>query len=243
MTVDRGIGFQPALVQPREDRGGFPVLNSRLEQPAEVHIQTTFVRSAARDRLDTLDDEDKSARDQTLAEIIGRSAGGDTEAFGRLYDLYADRVFRYAAYLSGNSSEAEDLTEDIFIKLWQKLPSFRGSQDAFLSWLLRLTHNHVVDYLRRQRRDEVLLLSEFQTDDVIPGEEDTQDSTERSLMGREVLRLLRYLPPQQRQVVILKFIEELSNREISRITGQSEGAIRIAQMRALRTLRATLEGR
>jgi RNA polymerase sigma-70 factor (ECF subfamily) len=201
------------------------------------------VRSAGRDRRDTRDVDDTSTKDQTLADTISRSARGDAEAFGRLYDLYADRVSRYAAYLSGNRTEAEDLTADIFIKVRHKLPTFRGSQDAFLSWLLRLTHNHVIDYLRRQRRDAVLLLSEFETDDIIPGEEDTQDSTERSLMSREVLRMLKYLPPLQRQAVILKFIEELSNREISRITGQSEGAIRIAQMRGLQTLRAALDCR
>jgi RNA polymerase sigma-70 factor (ECF subfamily) len=178
---------------------------------------------------------------EALSELIRRSVQGDTEAFGRIYDLFFHRVHRYALYISANANNAEDVTEEVFVKAWQKLPSFHGGGAAFQAWLFRIAHNHVVD-LHRQQRTDSLPMSAYGAELVAPPEEGTQATAERQLLGRQVLQLARELPPQQRQVIVLKLIEGLSNKEISGVTGQREGAIRIAQMRALQTLRARLDG-
>jgi len=179
---------------------------------------------------------------EALDMLIQQSVKGDTEAFGRIYDLFLHRVYRYALYISGDRSDAEDMTEEVFVKAWQKLPTFRGGEAALLTWLFRITHNHVVDRLRQQRTDSVPM-SAYEPELVAPRDEGTEMTAEQHMLGQQALRLARELPPQQRQVVILKFIEGLSNKEISEITGQREGAIRIAQMRALQTLRMRLDGK
>lgn len=196
---------------------------------------------ASKETLDSVGGTASAIPSETLAMLIQQSVQGNTEAFGRIYDLFLARVYRYSLYISGDRSGAEDMTEEIFVKAWQKLPTFRGDAAAFLTWLLRITHNHVVDRLRQQRKDSVLM-SAYEPEVAAPLDEGTEMTAERHLLGQQALRLTRELPPQQRQVVILKFIEGLSNKEISDITGKREGAIRIAQMRALQALRMRLAG-
>ena len=196
---------------------------------------------AGRKTPDSVGIDTSPASSEALSELIRRSVQGDTEAFGRIYDMFLARVYRYAFYVSGDRFDAEDMAEDVFVKVWQKLPTFRGGGAAFLTWLFRITHNHVVDRIRQGHANSIPL-SVYEIELTAPSEEGTEMTTERHLLGQEALRLARELPSQQRQVVILKFIEGLSNREISLITGQGEGAIRIAQMRALQALRTRMAG-
>ena len=192
--------------------------------------------------------ECRSARDfsprepglpSSLSSAIETCARGDASTFGQVYDAYMAKVYRYALYMCGNPTEAEDMTEETFVKVWQGLPSFMGNEAAFTTWLMRIAHNHVVDHLR-QRRHDTIPLSAYEPDIASPPDDGPQNIAERRLLGQQVLHLAAELPPQQRQVIVLKFVEGLDTREISAITKQKEGAIRIAQMRALQTLRALL---
>lgn len=176
-----------------------------------------------------------------LRRLLQASSQGDAEAFGQVYDLFLNRVFRYILYMIGNWSDAEDMTEETFAKAWQRLGSFRGEEQAFKTWLLRIAHNHVVDRLR-QRRGDTTMLSDYGEDIAEPNAKSTQTTAEESLLYEQALRLATRLPAQQKQVILLKFVQGLDNREISAITGQREGAIRVAQMRALQTIRQQLSG-
>jgi len=176
----------------------------------------------------------KLATGQVDARIISRATGGDPEAFGEIYSVYLDRIYRYVFYQVKDKMMAEDITEEIFIKAWKALGSYRGEGQAFSSWLYRIAHNQVIDQFRRRRWEMVL---DVETDITNTDGADPQREAEKSLAQAEVLGMLALLPPQQKQVIILKFVEGLGNREIEEITGKSQGAIRVMQMRALDALR------
>lgn len=169
-----------------------------------------------------------------ITRLVEETAGGDFEAFGELYSVYLDRIYRYVFYQVKDKMTAEDLTEDIFVKAWQAIGSYKGKGKSFSAWLYRIARNRVIDYLR-SRRQYVSLDTE-----VLANVANCEQEVERHLMQQEVLELVSCLPAQQKQVIILKFIEGLDNREIEEITGKSQGAIRVMQMRALAMLRQRL---
>jgi len=129
---------------------------------------------------------------------------------------------------------AEDITEEVFVKAWKAIDSCRGKEQTFSSWLYRIAQNQVIDTFRSRRKR---LSVEIVTADkgAIP-----QVEAEGDLEQPELLEMITYLPQNQRQVIILKFIEGLENHEISNIMGKSQGAIRVLQMRALARLRKDL---
>ena len=129
---------------------------------------------------------------------------------------------------------AEDVTEEVFLKAWKAIKSCRGKERTFSSWLYRIAHNNVIDIFRSQQKKWTV--------DMETVAELNQPSVEieTELDHQEILNSLTDLPPNQRQVIILKFIEGLDNFEIERIIGKSQGAVRVLQTRALAKLREKL---
>jgi len=166
-----------------------------------------------------------------IIRLVERAAGGDIEAFGELYSIYLDRIYRYVFYQVKDKMTAEDITEDVFIKAWKVIDSCKGRGETFSPWLYRIAHNQVIDILRSRRKQ---LLTEMETIDKVSGPE---LEVEGKLERQELLGMIAYLPEAQRQVIILKFFEGLDNFEIGQVMGKKQGAIRILQMRALSTLR------
>jgi len=174
-----------------------------------------------------------------VTKLIERASGGDFEAFGELYGIYLDRIYRYVFYQLREKMVAEDLTEEIFLKAWRAIGSYKGKGQAFSSWLYRIAHNHVIDEFRSRRKQMVSLEAEMEIATEVA---EPQQEMERGLTEQGMLRLISCLPQKQKQVIVLKFVEGLDNREIGQITGKSQGAIRISQMRALTALRQRLHG-
>ncbi len=172
-----------------------------------------------------------------VARLVKRATGGDLEAFGELYSIYLDRIYRYVFYQIKDKMTAEDITEEVFVKAWKAIKSCKGKERTFSSWLYRIAHNQVIDNLRSQRKHLSTEEVESLADDSNPELE-----AEGNLERQELLASLSCLPQSQKQVIILKFIEGLDNREIEHIMGKSQGAIRVLQMRALSTLRRKLSG-
>jgi len=169
-----------------------------------------------------------------VVRLIKRAAGGNFEAFGELYNIYLERIYRYVFYQVRDKMTAEDLTEEVFLKAWKSIDTCRGKEQTFSSWLYRIAHNHVIDNLRSQRKylsTDMEALAEVSSPEL--GEEG-------KLERQEMLEVISDLPQNQKQVIILKFIEGLDNREIGQIMGKSQGAIRVLQMRALAALRQRL---
>lgn len=175
-----------------------------------------------------------------IARLLERAAGGDFEAFGEVYSIYLDRIYRYVFHQVRDKMTAEDLTEEVFVKAWKAIGSYRGKGRAFSSWLYRIAHNYVIDdFRKRQKRAPLEIETEIETVAAVGSPE--QESEEK-MVRQELLEVISSLPQSQKQVVILKFIEGVDNREIGQIMGKSQGAIRVLQMRALATLRQRLSG-
>jgi RNA polymerase sigma-70 factor (ECF subfamily) len=186
-----------------------------------------FMASILEGKHDTIDSD-------TLL-LIKRAAGGDSESFGRLYDIYLEPIYRYVYHHVGESKTAEDIVQDVFIKAWKAIRSCRGKETTFKAWLYRIAHNHTIDYFRCHRDES--RIDSYNVVDESSSPDASLDKVEEDLEVSRVFAEMEALPESQRQVVILKFIEGLGNGEVSRIMGKSQGAIRVLQVRALAGLR------
>jgi RNA polymerase sigma-70 factor (ECF subfamily) len=167
-------------------------------------------------------------------ERLIRKAKYDREAFGELYERYLQRIYTYLYYRTGNHADAEDLTSKVFHKAFVHLPGYEHLGLPFSAWLYRIAHNIVANWYRDQSRKKVVGLDEAVKHS---SEEDPGVSAEKSAERDALLRLIRQLPEEKQQVIILKFAEGYSNEEIGDIIGRSEGAVKSLYHRTLLHLR------
>jgi len=172
-----------------------------------------------------------------VESIVDKAAGGDTEAFGRLYDIYADRIYRHIYYRTSNVEDARDLTQEVFLKAWHGLPKYRRTQTPFLGWLFTIAHNRVIDYYRTKRHhiylDNVILVENL--------DKGPEKSAEVKYTQQEVRRAILQLPEEQQQVVLMSFIEGFEYSEIAAALNKTEGNIRVIIHRALKRMREILD--
>ncbi|MBI2941691.1 MAG: sigma-70 family RNA polymerase sigma factor [Chloroflexi bacterium] len=178
--------------------------------------------------------------DPTVAELeralVQRARTGDAPAFGKLYDLHLDRVYRYIYLRVSHAAEAEDLTEQVFLKAWESIGRYEDRGLPFAAWLFRLAHNLVVDHYRTRRPSVDLNETlDHQSDD------DPAAEVETRFEAAEVRAALGALSPEHQQVLILRFIEELSHGEVAAMLAKTEGATRVLQHRALAALARVLK--
>ncbi len=181
-----------------------------------------------------------SLRSDSEAQLIER-AKRDPEAFGVLYERYIDRIYSYIYYRTGDAREAEDLTARVFYRALAHMPSFNQRGAPFIAWLYRIAHNLVANWRRDRSRHPELPL-----DDIIAVR--ARDATphaqaERAEDRRLLLEAIRRLPAERQELLILKFVDDLSNVEIGQVLGRSEGAIKSLYHRTLLALRQDLEKR
>ncbi len=170
-------------------------------------------------------------------QLIER-ARHDADAFGILYERYVDRVYNYIYYRTGNVHEAEDLTARVFYRALAHMDEYRQRGVPFAAWLYRIAHNLVANWHRDRSRRQEIPLNELP---VVPSKEDRPETTlVRSQEQDALLRLIRQLPPERQHLLILKFVENLSNAEIGQIMGRSEGAVKSLYHRTLLSLRDEL---
>ena len=165
-------------------------------------------------------------------------ASRDAEAFGALYDRFVERVYRYLYFRTGSHPEAEDLTEQVFLKAWEAIGRYRWQGRPFLAWLYRLAHNAHIDYVRSTKPTTSL------SNDARPlnvASPTAGVELARALDAEVLAGALSQLTAEQQQVIIMKFIEGLDNEQIAQTMDRREGAIRALQMRALMSLRRVLE--
>ncbi len=174
--------------------------------------------------------------DPEIESLVAASQRGRSEAFGKLYDLFVDPIYRYLYYRAG-AAEAEDLTELVFLKTWENIRSYRPRNRRFSAWLFRIAHNVVVDFYRSNH-----FKAELSED--IPDlriEADSINRTHRHFDQKILGRAMKELKDHYRQILVLKYMNDLSNEEIAQIMGRSQAALRILQFRALKSLKCVLE--
>ena len=178
------------------------------------------------------------------ADLVAKAIAGDREAFGDLYEHYLPAIYRYVFYRVGDAGEAEDLTETVFVKAWEALERYRPTEAPFAAWLYRIAHNAVANWHRDEARRQALPLNGVALTDLHAEapEETLDERRQRELL----LRALRRLPGERQQLIILKFVEQMSNVEIGLVMNRSEGAVKSLYHRTLLALRdelAQLEAR
>ena len=181
----------------------------------------------------------ESPDDSRVVALVNRVVlQRDPTAFGELYDLFVERVYRYLYFRTGSQPEAEDLTEQVFLKAWEAIDRYRWQGRPFLAWLYRLAHNAHIDHVRSQKPTTSL------NNDERPVELASAAAAvelKRALDADLLTRALGELTPDQQQVIVMKFLEGLDNEQIAQSMNKREGAIRALQMRALMSLRRVLE--
>ena len=160
----------------------------------------------------------------------------DEQALIEVYDLYSLELYRYAVRMLADQDLAEECVAETFSRLLYALKHKNGPRHNLRAYLYRIAHNWITDYFRKQSSTSVLLVPE-----TIPETDmDLQDSLIQDLEERQVLAALRLLTPDQRQVVVLKYIEGWQNKEIAQAMDKPVGAIKSLQHRALNALRRIL---
>lgn len=170
--------------------------------------------------------------------VLEQAVQGDSEAFGILYERYVTRIYNYIFYRIGSSYEAEDLTERVFMRALRHIGNYNNRGLPFSAWLYRIAHNLVANWYRdNSRRKEIPL------DDGILTTHQSSFPEQEVLLTEErerLLHVIRKLPPDRQQLVILKFVDHLSNAEIGQIMGRTEGAVKSLYHRTLLTIRDEL---
>ena len=178
---------------------------------------------------------------QDEQDLVYRAQRGDKEAFARLYESYFDKIYRYVVLKMGNKTEAEDVTQQVFLNALQSLSSFKWKGVPFSAWLFRIAHNLVVDYWRREKKwattslDDSVVSVDSQASGCNP-----QLEAERRLNMAQVISATKQLTMAQREVINLRFAGELSIAEVAKAMGKSEGAVKALQHSALVALRKAL---
>jgi len=171
------------------------------------------------------------------AILVHKAINRDAEAFGRLYDMHVNRVYRHVYYRVGNKADADDLTQQVFLKAWQAISRYKKTASPFVAWLITISHNLVIDFYRT-RKDESYPDIDFITHDPAPGPE---RAAEASFEQQRLRKAILHLRGDDQQVVMLRFIEGFEFSEIAALLGKKEGNIRVILHRALVKLRHVLE--
>jgi len=174
------------------------------------------------------------------ARLVERAIAGDFDSFAALYSLHLDEIFRYIYFRILDRQEAEDMTEQVFLKAWEALPNYNCSGCRFINWLYRISHNLVVDHHRCRRT--------FTTEDDLFSEGSLPDQAQENVLDKVIFDeesallagAIGRLPEDYQQVIILRFVERLGYAEIAQILDKSEVACRGIQHRALSILNRIL---
>jgi len=186
-------------------------------------------------------DAEEIAQLSTLTddEALIKAIAGDKVAFGILYERYVGRIYTYIYYRTGNTHDAEDLTARVFYRAIEHIGRYQQRGVPFSAWLYRIAHNLVANWHRdRQRRQEVPI------DDVV-NLQAKMDPPEMAMMNTldmdRLMKVIQSLSSERQELLILKFVQELSNAEIGKIMRRSEGAIKSLYHRTLLSLRDDLD--
>jgi RNA polymerase sigma-70 factor (ECF subfamily) len=174
---------------------------------------------------------DRETDERRLIEAAQR----DPARFADLYEDYFELVYAYVSRRVRDRNEAQDLTAEVFHKALRSLPRFKWTGAPFAAWLFRISANMIADRAQRAAREQTI-----ENDDDVPqtrGPQPQQADLEQSERRASLFRLVDQLAEDQRRVLVMRFVEEKSIREIADVLGRSEGAVKQLQFRALEKLR------
>ena len=175
---------------------------------------------------------------QDEKSLVRRAQKHNQEAFAELYERYFDKIYRYIVIRTGNTQEAEDMTQQVFLKVLRAISSFKWRGKPFSAWLFRIAHNQVVDYLRKKTKQPTVPFEQS----LARSEDNPYLLAEQKLEMKQLLLAVGELTEAQREVISLRFTSELPIAEVAKVMGKSLGAVKALQHSAIVALRKKLTG-
>jgi len=175
----------------------------------------------------------KNTSDETLMQQI---QGGDHQAFARLIDRHLETLHGFAQRMLGNPTDADDIIQETFLRVWQKAEKWQPTTAKVSTWLHSITHNLCIDFYRRDKGEMVNI-----TDVELIDPHQPDDSRQQEEVAREIKAALQQLPENQRSAIILCHYQDLSNREAAQVLGISVSALESLMARGRRKLRTILQ--
>ena len=177
----------------------------------------------------------KALKEEADERLLIEAAQKDPASFADLYELNFERVYAYAVRRVRDRAEAEDLTAEVFHQAFANLKQFEWRGVPFAAWLFRIAANLISDRWQRSGR-------EIADDEAVGSAQASSAEIEMVEQRATLFRLVDTLPPEQKRVVVLRFVDQKSIQEVAREIRKTEGAVKQLQFRALSTLRARMEG-
>ena len=169
--------------------------------------------------------------------LISRARTGDREAFGALVEQYRDNVYRLAYRMCGNEYDADEAAQEAFVAAWRALPNFRGDA-KFSTWLYRLTTNAAIDVMRREKRHQTI--GDGEMIEVADESDSPQETVERTEQQEAVQKALATWSEEYREVLLLRYMEELDYAEIAEVLKLPSGTVKSRINRAKAALKTAL---
>jgi RNA polymerase sigma-70 factor (ECF subfamily) len=173
---------------------------------------------------------------QNEENLVRRAQQHDQAALTQIYEENFDRIYRYIAFKIGDRTEAEDITQQVFLRAFKSISSYKWKGAPFSAWLYRIAHNQIVDYLRKKSKKVTVPLDES----LASGSDNPGMEAERNWDIRNLVSATRQLTQAQQEVISLRFAGELPIAQVARIMGKSEGAIKALQHSAIAALRRVM---
>ena len=171
-------------------------------------------------------------------EILKKAQKGDSDAFSMLYKQYLPQIYRFIFLKTGEKELSEDLTSQVFLQAWRNIRKFRIRNNPFSSWLYQIARNLVIDFYRKNKNiyslDESISVENY---------DQTEDNIDKNEQKKILNEAIKELPEIQQTIIILRFVEGLSDNEISKIVKKREGTVRVIQHRAIKSLKEKVNGR
>lgn len=170
-------------------------------------------------------------------KLIKQAIGGDSSAFGALYDRYQAMIYRFVLVKVGRREEAEDITHQVFLSAWTNVRSYKHRGYPFSSWLYQIARNQVIDHYRANKND--ISLEKMDPEYfVLPATAQFDLGTKLEI--EKVRAAIQALKPDYQDVIIMRFIEDVSLKETATILKKTEGAVKLIQHRAIKELKKML---
>lgn len=176
-----------------------------------------------------------------LFKQIKKAQTGDAEAFSEIYDAYSKKLFRYIRAKVSNQQHAEDILQDVFVKIWRGLPAYKEGKGSFNAWAYRIALNALNDFFRKVYRapepSEIFEDMEYSFSSLQSGTQSAEKVLDTDFALIRLKPILAEMPELYRQVLEYRFMQDLNIEEIGEILGKSNLAVRLLQHRALKKLK------
>jgi RNA polymerase sigma-70 factor (ECF subfamily) len=172
-----------------------------------------------------------------IRSLVHDARNGDREAFGKLYDNFLDAVYRFVYFRVGTREVAEDITETAFVSIFENIGGYNERGLPFEAWVYRITRNKIIDYYRSKKKT----ISLAESADVSDDKQNPERETERQLTKEYIMDCIRVLPESYQEIIILKYIEDKTNEEISELLDKPLAHVRVLQSRAVQKLRTIVD--